>query len=37
MNFDSVANYLEDARAGASVLRLSDAHAPEDEAHSDAA
>jgi EAL domain-containing protein (putative c-di-GMP-specific phosphodiesterase class I) len=37
MNFDSVANYLEDARAGASVLRLSDVHAPEDEARSDAA
>ncbi len=37
MNFDSVANYLEDARAGASILRLSDAHAPEDEARSDAA
>jgi diguanylate cyclase (GGDEF)-like protein/PAS domain S-box-containing protein len=37
MNFDSVANYLEDARGGASVLRLAEAHAPEDEARSDAA
>jgi hypothetical protein len=37
MSFDSVAHYLEDARAGASVLRLSDVHAPEDEARSDAA
>ena len=37
MGFDSVANYLDDVRGGASVLRLSEAYAVEDEARSDAA